>query len=266
MTTDVTTRRAAGEASPRSIGRIALIRRQSLFEFRLIMRNGEQFLLTLLIPVILLVGLTQASAISLGDTVAGTTERAGLVVPGVLALAVMSTAFTAQAIATGFDRRSGALKFIGATPLQRSGLVWSKTLTTLLMLIVQFGILIGVALVLGWDPVGPLWSAGLLVAVGAAAFSTLGLALAGTLRAEATLAAANGIYLLLLLGGGIVVPLADMPAPMATVAAALPSGALGEGLREILTDGVVLPWGRLLVLLAWAVVGSFIAVRSFKWE
>ena len=257
---------ASAAPRPRTVGRRRMIVRQASFEFRLMMRNGEQFLLTIIIPVILLVGLTKASLVDVGGTVAGTSERAALVVPGVLALAVMSTAFTAQAIATGFDRRSGALKFLGATPLQRSGLIWSRTLTTLTMLAVQFTILIGLALFLGWRPEGPLWSALVLVLAGTAAFSTLGLALAGTLRAEATLAAANGIYLLLLLGGGVVVPLDDMPAPLATVGALLPSGALGEGLREILAAGEIMPWPRLLVLLAWAALGSIVAVRTFRWE
>lgn len=256
----------ASAAPPRTVGRPTLILRQAAFELRLILRNGEQFLLTILIPAILLIGLTRASLVDVAGTAAGSAERTSLVVPGVLALAVMSTAFTAQAIATGFDRRSGALKFLGATPLMRSGLIWAKTLATLAMLALQFTILIALALALGWRPEGSLLAAAVLVLAGTAAFSTLGLALAGSLRAEATLAAANGIYLLLLLGGGVVIPVADLPGPLADIAVVLPSGALGEGLREVLALGEAFPWLRLITLLGWAALGAVIAVRTFRWE
>ena len=186
--------------------------------------------------------------------------------PGIIALAVMSTAFTALAIATGFDRRSGVLKLLGATPLQRSGLVASRVLSVLAMVAVQLLVLVPVALVLGWSPAGSPLAAGVLVLAGVAAFGTLAVALAGLLRAEATLAAANGIYLLLLLAGGVVIPLSVLPGPLAVVASALPSGALGEGLRAVLLDGAGLPVGPLLVLLVWACVGALVASRTFRWE
>lgn len=243
--------------------RASIIGHQAAFDLRLLLRNGEQLLLTILIPVVLMIGLGRTSVVSVGDT---TAPRVDIVVPGIIALAVMSTAFASLAIATGFDRRSGVLKFLGATPLQRSGLVWSRVLAVLGMVVVQMVVLLPIALLLGWQPAGSLLSAALLVVVGAAAFGTLAVALAGALRAEATLAAANGIYLLLLLGGGVVIPLDVLPGPLAVVAGLLPSGALGEGLRAVLLDGAALPWAQLAILTCWALLGGFVASRTFRWE
>jgi ABC-2 type transport system permease protein len=242
--------------------RPAIVARQALFDLRLLLRNGEQILLTILIPVVLLIGLGRTSLVSIGDT---TAARIDVVVPGILALAIMSTSFTSLAISTGFDRRSGVLKFLGATPLMRSGLVWSRVLAVLAMVLVQLLVLLPLAFLLGWDPAGSLVVAVGLAVLGCAAFATLGVALAGVLRAEATLAAANGIYLLLLLGGGVVIPLSVLPDPIAAVAAVLPSGALGEGLRLILLDGSI-PTASFVVLAAWTAVGAAIASRTFRWE
>jgi ABC-2 type transport system permease protein len=242
--------------------RSAIVVRQARFDLRLLLRNGEQILLTILIPVVLLIGLGRTSLVSIGDT---TAARIDVVVPGIIALAIMSTAFTALAIATGFDRRSGVLKFLGATPLMRSGLVWSRVLSVLAMVGVQLTVLLPIAFLLGWDPAGSLPAAALLSIAGCAAFATLGVALAGVLRAEATLAAANGIYLLLLLGGGVVIPVSVLPTPLAAIAGLLPSGALGEGLRLILLDGAV-PYQQLVVLVVWAALGGAVASRTFRWE
>lgn len=239
-----------------------IIARQAVFDLRLLLRNGEQILLTILIPVVLLIGLGRTSLVTVGDIDA---PRIDVVVPGIIALAVMSTAFTALAISTGFDRRSGVLKFLGATPLLRSGLVWSRVAAVLAMVVVQLAVLIPIAYALGWDPAGSLGAALLLVAAGVAAFGTLAIALAGVMRAEATLAAANGIYLLLLLAGGVVIPLSVLPGPLAAAAALLPSGALGEGLRAVMLDGTF-PLGPLLVLLVWAAIGGAAASRTFRWE
>lgn len=241
----------------------SLIARQALFDLRLLLRNGEQFLLTILIPVVLLVGLGRTSLVSVGDVDA---PRIDVVVPGILALAVMSTAFTALAISTGFDRRSGVLKFLGATPLQRSGLVWSRVGSVLGMVVLQLIVLVPIAYALGWNPAGSLLAALVVIVAGVVAFGTLAVALAGLLRAEATLAAANGIYLLLLLAGGVVIPLSVLPAPLAAVAALLPSGALGEGLRIVLLDGAGMPWPQLGVLFVWAAFGAVAASRTFRWE
>src|SRR6266480_5662948 len=166
----------------------AMITTQAVLETRTTMRNGEQLLLTLFIPVLLLVAFT------LEPLVKSEGRRVDFLVPGIIALAVMSTAFTSQAIATGFERRYGVLKRLGATPLTRGGLIGAKTLTVLAVEVLQVALIAGIGAALGWQPnAGPgaaVWVA-LLVLAGTAAFSGLALLLAGTLRAEATLAVAN---------------------------------------------------------------------------
>lgn len=247
---------APGAASPR-----AMVAAQTKFELKLLMRNSEQLLLTVIIPLVLLVGMSSLSFIDLGDG-----PRINVVTPGILALAVMSTAFTAQAISTGFDRRYGVLKLLGASPLTRMQLVTSKTLAILVLEAMQVTVISIVAMLLGWSPEGSPIAALLLLLAGTAAFSALGIALAGVLRAEATLAVANGIYILLLFVGGIIVPQDQMPSWLATLSDLLPSGALGGGLRDVLLDGAGMPWGEFLVLIIWAVIGTAVAARTFKWE
>jgi ABC-2 type transport system permease protein len=236
---------------------------QAAFEMRAILRNGEQLLITLVLPVLLLVGLTRTSVVELG-TSAGT--RVDAVTPGVLALAVMSTAFTSQAIATAFDRRNGVLRLLATTPLGRGGLLAGKVLGVLAVEVVQVVVLGAVALGLGWRPEAAGIGAALLaVLLGTAAFTALALLVAGTLRAEAVLAIANLVLVLLAVGGGIVVPADQLPGPLAAVAGALPSGALGDSLRSALHDGD-LAAGPLLVLAGWTAGLGALAARLFRWS
>jgi ABC-2 type transport system permease protein len=232
---------------------------QARFDVTAMLRNGEQLLLTLVLPLLALVGLARTSAVDLGDG-----RQIDLAAPGVLALAVMSTAFTGQAIATGFDRRAGLLRLLGVTPLGRSGLLAGRVVAVLAVEALQVVVLGGVALGLGWRPRG----AGLLPALvtlllGTAAFVALGLLLAGTLRAEAVLAAANLVWVLLLAGGGVVVPPEKLGA-LSGMATALPSGALGEAMRASLAGGRW-PVSEWLVLTAWLAAAALATSRWFKW-
>ena len=237
---------------------------QARMETRLLLRNGEQLLLAVVIPLIVMVGgLLATRRFDLG--IDG--RPVDLLVPGVLALAVMSTSFTSLAIATGFERRYGVLKRLGSSPLPRSGLLLGKVGALLVVELLQLVVLGGTGLLLGWRPV--LTAAGVLGAlfvalVATAAFAALGLLLAGSLRAEATLAAANLVYLLLLAGGAVVLPAAAYGGAGGSLSW-LPSGALGEGLRTALVDGL-LPARDLLVLAAWAVAGTALTARTFRWE
>ena len=247
----MTDRFAPGTFTPRpgAGSRIGMLTAQSAIELRLALRHGEQVLLTLLIPAVLLVGLT------LLDVVALPRPRVQAVVPGVLALAVMSTAFTGQAIALGFDRRYGVVRRLAATALPRWLLVAGRLVA----------VLGGLAFALGWAPAadGLGWAL-LLVLLGCAAFGSVGILLGGSLRAEVVLAVANVVWFALLLAGGIVIPLAQLPGPLAAVAAVLPSGALAEGLRDALVAGQGPGWVPVLVLLAWTVGASLLAVRTVK--
>ncbi|URM91800.1 ABC transporter permease [Streptomyces sp. MRC013] len=238
-----------------------MIAAQAALETRMLLRNGEQLLLTVVIPSLLLV---LFSTVDVVDTGAG--EAVDFLAPGVLALAVMSTAFTGQAIATGFERRYGVLKRLGASPLPRWALMAAKTLAVLVTEVLQILLLTAIALALGWSPRGNPLAVLLLLVAGTAAFSGLGLLMAGTLRAEATLAAANLVFLLLLVGGGVAVPLDRFPGAARAVLEWLPISALSGGLREVLRHGAGVPWGELGVLAGWAAVGLGAAARFFRWE
>ncbi|MFJ8696914.1 ABC transporter permease [Streptomyces roseolilacinus] len=234
---------------------------QAALETRMLLRNGEQLLLTVVIPSLLLV---LFSTVDIVDTGAG--EAVDFLAPGVLALAVMSTAFTGQAIATGFERRYGVLKRLGASPLPRWALMAAKTLSVLVTEVLQVLLLTAIALGLGWSPQGGPLAVLLLLVAGTAAFSGLGLLMAGTLRAEATLAAANLVFLLLLVGGGVIVPLDRFPDAARAVLEWLPISALSDGLRDVLLHGAGVPWDRLGVLAGWAAAGLGAAARFFRWE
>jgi ABC-2 type transport system permease protein len=232
---------------------------QSRLEWRLLMTNGEQILLTLIIPVAVLFAVTRLGLAEIDEAT-----------PGVMALAILSTAFTATAISTGFERRSGVLKFLGATPLGRSGLLVGKTTATFAVIAVQMVLVTAVAMLLGWSQTvaQPLLVVGTMI-LGTVALGSWGFALAGLLRAEATLAVANGIFLLLLFAGGTVLPTDRLPDVMAGFVAFLPSAALGDALRTLMDapsspDGT--PWGPIAILAAWAVSGIVVSVRTFRWE
>ncbi len=241
-----------------------MVRAQARMETRLLLRNGEQLLLAVVIPVLVLVGgVVGASHVDLGLAHRAVDE----LTPGVLALAIMSSSFTSVAIATGFERRYGVLKRLGATPLPRTGLLAGKVLALLVVEVLQVVLVSVVGLVLGWSPVVSFAGVvGFLLALllGTAAFASLGLLMAGALRAEATLAAANLVYLLLLAGGAVVLPSSSYGG-FGSVAKWLPSGALGDAMRSALIDGSV-GWAALLCLVAWALVGGYLTARTFRWE
>ena len=237
---------------------------QARMETRLLLRNGEQLLLAVVIPLIVLVGGIEAAKrldLNLSHSPVDT------LTPGVLALAVMSTSFTSLAIATGFERRYGVLKRLGSSPLPRSGLLAGKVGALLVVEVVQFVLIGGVALLLGWSPSHTpvaVVTFVLSTLLGTAAFASLGLFVAGAMRAEATLAVANLVYLLLLAGGGVVFPGRSYGAAGGALAL-LPSGALGTAMRSAtLSEGF--PWVPLLVLGVWTAVGTTLTVRTFKWE
>ncbi|HEY1971470.1 MAG TPA: ABC transporter permease [Pseudonocardia sp.] len=236
-----------------------MLARQSGVELRLALRNGEQVLLTLLIPLALLVGLTLLNVVPLPQ------PRVAMVAPGVFALAVMSTAFTGQAIALGYDRRYGVIRRLAATALPRWLLVAGRLVAVLGAVAIQMIVLGTVALTLGWRPaVGGLAWAVVLLLLGCAAFGGLGILLGGTLRAEIVLAVANVVWFVLLLGGGIVLPVDQLPGSIGTVAALLPSGALAEGLRTSLVSGQPPGLGPVLVLVGWAAVSGVLAARTVR--
>jgi ABC-2 type transport system permease protein len=232
-------------------------------ELVMLLRNGEQLLLTVVLPLGLLVALSLTDIIDVG----GPTRQARLaiVVPSMLALAVLSTSFTALAIQTGFERRYGVLRRIGTTPLTRSDVLVGKSLAVLGIETAQLLVLGGVGAAMGWrpDPFGVLLMVP-LVLLGSAALGSLALLLAGVVRAEATLALANLAYLVLA-GAGVVIPVEKAPQGVQPVLELLPSAALAESLRIAGMDGSVRA-SLVAVLAVWAALAVTGVSRWFRWE
>ena len=229
---------------------------QLRIELTLTLRRGESLLITLVAPVALL--------IFFGGIVKIPPE---FLVPGVLALAVMSTSMVSLGIATAYERYYGALKRLLGSPLPTTSLIAAKTASVLLIEVVQVGALSALAmLLLSWRPSGSYVEAVLALVLGSAAFAGVGLLLAGTLRAEMTLALANGMYLLFLLFGGFFLPLDGLPGPISVAAHVLPAAALADATRGALggSDQPVL--ASLALLAAWAVVTITAAALTFRPE
>jgi ABC-2 type transport system permease protein len=231
-------------------------------ELGLTLRNGEQLLLTLGIPVLLLVFFSLVDVLP-----TGTADPVDFLAPGVLALAVMSTSMVSLGIGTGFERSYHVLKRLAVTPLGRPRLVAAKIAAVAAVELVQFAVLLPVAYALGWSPESPNWLLAVAaILLGTAAFAGIGLTLAGRLRGEVNLAAQNGLYLVLLLLGGMVIPFAKLPGGIRAVAHALPSGALADALRDTLGGAGVQPSTSWLVLAGWAVGAPMLAVVLFRWD
>ncbi|MBY6409995.1 ABC transporter permease [Rhodococcus sp. BP-252] len=236
---------------------LTMLTSQSMLELKLLLRNGEQLLLTMFIPITLLVGLTLLPLGAMGK------EPVDQVVPAVMMVAIMSTAFTGQAIAVGFDRRYGALKRLGATPLPKWGIIGGKAVAVVLVVVLQSVLLGAIGALLGWRPgAGGLVLGAVIIALGTVTFATMGLLLGGTLRAEIVLALANILWFVMLGIGSLVVLSDDLPVALHTIARFVPSGALAEALGNAVSGSW--DWFGVAVLAGWTVVCSWLAVRLFK--
>lgn len=234
-----------------------MLQAQFGLELKLLLRNGEQLLLTMFIPITLLIGLTLLPLGSFGD------NRAATFVPAIMALAVISTAFTGQAIAVAFDRRYGALKRLGATALPVWGIIVGKSLAVVAVVFLQALILGAIGLALGWrpSPVGLLLGA-VIIALGTAGFAALGLLLGGTLKAEIVLALANLLWFVFAGIGALTLETDAVPSAVRWVARLTPSGALTESLTQAMTMSV--DWLGLAVLAVWGAVAAVCALRWFR--
>lgn len=230
---------------------------QSALELKLLLRNGEQLLLTMFIPITLLVGLTLLPLGSFGP------NRAATFVPVIMALAVVSTAFTGQAIAVAFDRRYGALKRLGATALPIWGIVAGKSLAVVAVVFLQAIILGSIAFALGWRPeLAGLGLGALIIALGTAGFAALGLLLGGTLRAEIVLAVANLLWFVFAGLGALTLDTEMVPTAVKWVARLTPSGALTEALSQAMNVSV--DWFGVVVLAVWGALAALAALRWFR--
>jgi len=240
---------------------VRALRAQLRAELLLASRQGEQLLVSLGIPLLVLVFFSTVDVLP-----SGTDDPVDFLAPGVLALATMSTAMVSLGIGTGFERQYGVLQRLGTTPLGRGRWTAAKVLVVLVLEAVQVALLVPVALALGWSP-DAAGLAGALVAVllGTAAFAGIGLLLAGNLPGVATLAIANGLYLVLMLLGGMIVPLEELPAAVRAVSELLPAAALSTVLHATVGVGEAdaTAW---LVLAVWAMAAPVLAARTFRWD
>lgn len=238
-------------------------RAQTRMEVGLSLRQGEQLLVSIAIPWMLLVFFSLVDVLPRPD---GVDHAVDFLAPGVLALAVMSTAMVSLGIGTGFERQYGVLKRLGSTPLGRPRLILAKISMVLLVELLQVLVLVPTALLLGWHPDGILALAIPAYLLGTAAFAGIGLLMAGTLRGPVTLAAANGLYLVLLLLGGMIIPLTKLPAAIRLVAELLPAAALSRAMNMAFTAGAPGSAGPWIVLAVWALLAPVAAARLFRWE
>lgn len=257
---------AAPAHTARAASTGARVLAQAGFEARGVLRNGEQLLVSLVLPLLVLIGLTATDLVDLGTGRWATASQVDVAVPGVLALAVVSTAFTGQAILLGYERRYGVLRLLGSSPLGSGGLVAGKALAVLLVVALQSVVLGCVGLGLGWrpDPAG-IPAAVLAGALGAVVCVAGAALVGGTMRAEAVLAVANLLWVLALAFGALLVPVPDDPSWWQAAVAWTPTGALADALRLALVDGqlAALP---LLVLLGWGALLSALAARLLRWS
>ena len=231
-------------------------------ELAMTLRRGESLLLTIGIPVVLLVFFSEVHLLPTGGN-----HPVAYLAPGILALAVMGTALVNLSIATGFERGYGVLKRLGTTPLGRPSLLVAKIAAVLVVEAVQAAVLVPVALALGWHPSTSGSGQAVAVAVLATAgFGGLGLLLAGVLRAEANLAAANGVWVVLLLVSGMLAPLSKLPGWLQAVAKVLPSAALADGLHRSMSVGSGVARWSWVGLAVWALAAPMAAAATFRWE
>ena len=250
---------------PRANYPLVRVIEQGRYETMAMLRNGEQLMLNIIFPVMALIALRFTGLIDEYANSVGV-SRMDAAVPGVLALCVISTALSGQGIATGFDRRYGVLRFLATTPLGRNGLIMGKCIAVLVVVAIQFTLVTALGYGLGWRPDAIAVSRSIItMLMGAGAFTALGLLIAGTVRAEATLAIVNIAWVILAGAGGVVFPLKSFPDWYAGIVAWSPSAALGDALRGNFIQHQWLAdphW----VLIVWTVVIGFVASRKFKWS
>ncbi|HCI82642.1 MAG TPA: ABC transporter [Ktedonobacter sp.] len=249
-----------GNSRPASF--LQQVANQVRYEVLLTLRRGENILVTLIVPVMLLIFFT-----SLNIVPAVNGSAINFLLPGILAIAIIAAGMVNLGIATAYERYYGVLKRLGSSPLPRSGLIIAKVISILLLEILQVILLIGIALLLyKWHPTGSFPVTVLAIVLGTVTFAAFGLAMAGALRAELTLAGANALFLAFILLGGGILPLDHLPAPLAAFSEILPSTALTQALQAAMTQGATFPVFPIFVLAVWTVIVLAVAIRTFKWE
>lgn len=241
-----------------------LVMAQTRAEVKMTLRNGERLLITVVLPALFLLLFSSVLGNNIVPPALG--KPVNFLLPGMLAVAIMSTGMVSLGIATAYDRYYGALKRLGASPLPRWGLLAAKLLSVLFVEVGQVILLVALAVIFyGWRPAGATWSVIPILLLGTAVFAGLGMLMAGALRAQATLGGANGLYIIFLAIGGVILPIDHLPGIIQPLANTLPAAPLSDALRGALTTQGVHA-SSILLLIAWAVVILVAASATFKWE
>ena len=234
---------------------------QAVMEARLLFRSGESLIITLGIPIGVLVFFSVVDVLPTGEGPA-----VDFLVPGVIAISVAGTGLVAVAIQTAFERKYGVLKRLGGTPLPRWGFLAAKGIAVAAILVLQTGLIVTIALWgLDWRPEAGALAVPVVVLLGAITCTAIGLLLAGTLRAEATLAVSNALFLVLLVISGVTFDAGALPDALASFGRALPVGAVAEALRAGFAGEGFVAW-PLLTLAGWGAGAIAVASRTFRWE
>ena len=210
------------------------------WELNILLRNGEQLLLTMIIPLGLLVLVRSLAP--------------------VIATSVLAAMFTSLAIGTGFERRSGSLRFLGITPLRRVELLVGKLLASFIVLALSLCLAVALAAILRCLPGWHVWQwllVIIVIALGSTACAGWALFLAGAVRAEGVLAVANGVFIVLVVAA-LALP-GGLTNPWTGLAMLVPSVALAQGLISPSAWPIV-------VLCVWAAAGVLLASRRFRWD
>ncbi|MDA8196365.1 MAG: ABC transporter permease [Actinomycetota bacterium] len=237
------------------------LKAQAKAETRLALTQYESLLVTFFIPILALIAFSKVIKLSYPGA-----SRIGYLVPGTIALATMATGLVSLGIATGVERNYGVMKRLGTTPLTRGNLVSAKMVAVVAVEVIQVSLIVVVGFLLGWSP-----SFNALEFLGAeflatVAFSGAGLLMAGRLSSEGVLASANGIFLLLLIFGGMIVPLSSLPAIVGDIAKLLPSYAAAHLLFTSTTNGTEASVSSWITLLVWAAAMPLLATKTFKFD
>ena len=235
-------------------------------EMTMIFTNGETLFLTLGIPVVFLLFFGTVHVLPTGSG-----HPVDFLVPSILALAVLSTSMTALSIGTGFERGYGVLKRLGSTPLGRPRLLAAKILAVAAVELLQAVVLVTVGYLLGWNPGGPgasalVGDAVVALLLGTLAFGSIGLLLAGTLKPLVNLAVVNALFVVLMLMGGILIPLSKLPHWLAELSRLFPAAALTQALHSTLGRGMPVVARDWVVLAIWAAGAPVAAALTFRWE
>jgi len=234
---------------------------QTRTELILTLRRGESILIAFVIPVMLLIFFTSLRLVP------GSRQSViSWYLPGMLAIAIMSTGMVSLGIATAYERYYGVIKRLGVSPLSRLQLILAKIFSVLCIECLQAGVLVIISISMyGWHPTGNLLLVSLIMVIGTSVFSSLGLLMAGSLRAEVTLALANALYLFLLLGSGGLMPLTRFPKAIEMISSWLPGSALTTALQATM-QGQTFPTHAILLLCAWGIIFLLLTMRTFRWE